>query len=99
MKTNTETTEPIIHKTIRVIRDTLLRAFLIGLLFGLLYAGVYYGGRGYWDRLMVDRWRVVDEKSLHVLALSFLTLIRFYLVFVLLIPALALHWTLKRLEH
>jgi len=89
----------IMHETIRVIRDILFRLFLISLIMGLLFAGVYYGGRGYWDRLIVDRLGLIDEKSLNVVVMEFFVLIRFYLVFILLAPALALHWTLKRLKH
>jgi len=87
------------HETIRIIRDILFRLFLISLIMGLLFAGVYYGGRGYWDRLIVDRLGLIDEKSLNVVVMEFFVLIRFYLVFILLAPALALHWTLKRMEH
>ena len=87
------------YETVRLIRNTLFRAFLIGIIFALLYFGAYYGWRTYWDGLMVDRWGLIDEKSLHVLVIDFFGLIRFYLVFVLLIPALALHWTLMRLKH
>jgi len=36
--------------------------------------------------------------SLNVVAVSFFPLIRFYLVFLLLLPALALHWTFKCLD-
>ena len=85
------------NETIRVIRDSLFRTFLIGLIFGLLYVCVYYGWRDHWDRLVVVRWALIDQKSLDVLTMSFFGLIRFYLVFILLAPALALHWTLKRL--
>ena len=87
------------HETIGIIRDILFRLFLISLIMGLLFAGVYYGGRGYWDRLIVDRLGLIDEKSLNVVVMEFFVLIRFYLVFILLAPALALHWTLKRLKH
>jgi hypothetical protein len=87
------------HETIRVIRDILFRLFLISLIMGLLFAGVYYGGRGYWDRLIVDRLGLIDEKSLNVVVMEFFVLIRFYLVFIVLAPVLALHWTLKRMEH
>jgi hypothetical protein len=87
------------HETIRIIRDILFRLFLISLIMGLLFAGVYYGGRGYWDRLIVNRLGLIDEKSLNVVVMEFFVLIRFYLVFILLAPALALHWTLKRLKH
>ena len=87
------------HETIRIIRDILFRLFLISLIMGLLFAGVYYGGRVYWDRLIVDHLGLIDEKSLNVVVMEFFVLIRFYLVFILLAPALALHWTLKRLKH
>jgi hypothetical protein len=87
------------HETIGIIRDILFRLFLISLIMGLLFAGVYYGGRGYWDRLIVNRLGLIDEKSLNVVVMEFFVLIRFYLVFILLAPALALHWTLKRLKH
>ena len=84
-------------ETIRVIRDVLFRTFLIGVAFGLLYVCIYYGWRDYWDDLMVVRWALIDKESLDVLTLSFFGLVRFYLVFILLAPTLALHWTLKRL--
>lgn len=87
------------NETIRVIRDTLFRTFLIGLLFGLFYVCVYYGWRDFWDELVVVRWALIDQESLDVLTLSFLGIVRFYLVFILLAPAFALHWTLKRLRH
>ena len=87
------------YETIRLIRNTLFRAFLIGVIFVLLNFGAYYGWQSYWDGLMVDRWALIDQKSLHVLVMSYFGLIRFYLVFMLLTPALALHWTLKRFDH
>jgi hypothetical protein len=85
-------------ETIRVIRDILFRTFLIGVFFGLLYACAFYGWRDYWGTLLVARWALIDQDSLNLLTLGFFGLIRFYLVFILLAPALALHWTLKRME-
>ena len=84
------------NETIRVMRDALFRTFIIGLIFGLMYFCVYYGWRDYWDRLVVVQWALIDQKSLNVVIMNFFGLIRFYLVFILLAPALALHWTLKR---
>lgn len=86
------------HGTIRIIRDVLLRTFVIGAVFTLLMAGIYYGGRAYWERLLVGRWELADQKSLNAIIVGFFAAIRFYLVFVVLTPALALHWTLKRLK-
>jgi hypothetical protein len=87
------------HETVRLIRDILLRTFLISLIIALLIVGIYYGGRHYWDDLMVGRLALIDQASLNVVVVGFFVLIRFYLVFILLAPALALHWTLKRLNH
>jgi hypothetical protein len=87
------------QETVRLIRDILLRTFLISLSIALLIVGIYYGGRHYWDNLMVGRLALIDQESLNVVVVGFFVLIRFYLIFILLAPALALHWTLKRLNH
>jgi hypothetical protein len=85
-------------ETIQIFRNILFRTFLISVVFALLMASVYYGRRDSWDSLIVNRWGLIDQSSLNVVAVSFFSLIRFYLVFLLLSPALALHWTLKRLD-
>jgi hypothetical protein len=87
------------RETVRLIRDILLRTLLISLIIVFLFVGVYYGGRRYWDSLLVERLSLIDQSSLNVIVVSFFALIRFYLVFILLAPALALHWTLRRLTH
>jgi hypothetical protein len=46
---------------------------------------------------MVVRLALIDQNSLNAIVVGFFVLIRFYLVFILLAPALALHWTLKRI--
>jgi len=88
----------IMKETIQIFRNILFRTFLISVVFALLMASVYYGRRDYWDNLIVNRWGLIDQSSLNVVAVSFFSLIRFYLVFLLLSPAFALHWTLKRLD-
>jgi hypothetical protein len=87
------------YETVRLIRDILLRIFLISLFIALLFAGVYYGARSYVDNLLVTRLEIIDQGSLKAIVVSIFALIRFYLIFILLAPALALHWTLKRLKH
>jgi hypothetical protein len=88
----------IMKETIQILRNILFRTFLISLVFALLMASVYYGRRDYWDSLIVNRWGLIDQPSLNVVAVSFFSLIRFYLVFLLLSPTLALHWTFKCLD-
>jgi hypothetical protein len=96
---NTKIERPIMHDVVRLIRDILFRTFLVSLGITLLIVGFYFAGRSHWDRLMVERLQLIDQNSLNVIVMSFLVSIRFYLLFILLAPALALHWTLKRLEH
>lgn len=87
------------YETVRLIRDILLRTLLISLFFALLFAGVYYGARSYVESLLVTRLEIIDQGSLNAIVVGFFALIRIYLIFILLAPALALHWTLKRLKH
>ena len=84
---------------IQTFRNILLRTLIISLAFALLIAVIYYGGRSHWNTMIVDRWQLIDQPSLNLVITGFFMLIRFYLVFALLAPALALHWTLKRLDH
>ena len=84
---------------IQTFRNILLRTLIISLAFALLIAVICYGGRSHWNTMIVDRWQLIDQPSLNLVITDFFMLIRFYLVFALLAPALALHWTLKRLDH
>jgi hypothetical protein len=86
------------YETVRHIRDILLRTLLISLFFTLLIAGIYYGLRSYVDSLLVGRLEIIDQRSFNAIVVGFFALIRFYLIFILLAPALALHWTFKRLK-
>jgi ABC-type uncharacterized transport system permease subunit len=85
-------------ETLRILRGILLRAFVIGVGFGLLYAGATVVGWSYWVTLVSERWHLIDERGFGILVVAGLSLVRFFLVFVLLVPALAVHWTLKREE-
>ena len=83
-------------ETLQTLRNILLRTLLVSVAFAVLMATVYYTGRSHWDRMIADHWQLIDQPSLNLVVVGFFTLVRFYLVFVLLAPALALHWTLKR---
>jgi len=86
------------HETVRIIRDVLLRTLLISFMITLIIFGIYFGGRSYWVSLIVGRLELIDQKSLDAIVIGFFALIRFYLIFILLAPTLALHWTFKRLK-
>ena len=87
------------YETIRILRDVLLRAFVIGVAFALLYGVVTLLGWQTWLSLVTVRWHLVDERTFGILLVTWFSVLRFFLVFVLLVPGLALHWTLKREEH
>ena len=80
--------------TLRLIRNILLRSFVIGIAFGLAYLLVTLVWWNFWATLAMSWWHA-DERHLRSLALHFFSGIRFYLVFVLLVPALAIQWTIR----
>ena len=79
--------------TLRLVRNVLLRCFAIGVVFAVLTLIAMLAAWPVWTDLAV-RWFHADQAQLGVVALQFFTAIRFYFLFVLLAPALALHWTL-----
>ena len=81
-------------ETLRLLRDILLRCFAIGVVFALLTLVATLLAWPVWTGL-ATRWFHVDEAQLGNVVLAFFTGTRFYFLFVLLAPALALHWTLR----
>jgi hypothetical protein len=80
--------------TLRLIRNILLRCFAIGVVFALLMLIATLAAWPVWTGLAM-RWFHADEAQLANIVLAFFTAIRFYFLFILLAPALALHWTLR----
>jgi hypothetical protein len=78
------------------LRNFFFRAFIIGVAFGLFYFIVAYAFWNTWAT-WVARWFKVDEKELSRLLLLFFMQLRIVLVFLFLVPALALHWMAKKL--
>lgn len=80
--------------SLRLLKNILLRSVLIGVGFTLLFALVTFGA---WDAWIVPATRILhtSQSEISNLVLTLFTEIRFFLVFVLLSPALAIHWTLK----
>jgi hypothetical protein len=77
------------------LRNFLFRAFIIGVAFGLFYFIVAYAFWNTWAT-WVAHWFKVDEKELSRLLLLFFMQLRIVLVFLFLVPALALHWMAKK---
>jgi hypothetical protein len=83
------------REKILLLRNILLRAFLIGVIFAVLFFVLTLAFWSTWTSL-VEHWFKIDEKELGRIAVLFFTQIRIVLIFFFLVPALALHWTAKK---
>lgn len=81
--------------TLRVYRNILLRSFVIGFAITLVLGIVTMLGWTSWMSLATS-WFHTDEATLTPLVLKMFVDIRFFLLFVVLTPGLAMHWTLKK---
>jgi len=74
-------------------RNLLLRVFVVGVIFALLYLVVILS---FWDTWVsvFGMWKMEEKDAAMVMVASF-TLLRIILVFLILVPAIALHWTSK----
>ena len=80
--------------TLRLLRNVLLRCFVVGVVFALLMLVATLMAWPVWTGLAIS-WFHTDQAQLGTIVLQFFTAIRFYFLFILLAPALALHWTLR----
>ena len=87
------------YEALRILRNVFLRAFVIGVAMALVYGATTLLGWGMWSSLVTERWHLVDARAFGILTLAWFSALRFFLVFGLLVPGLALHWTLQREEH
>ncbi len=82
-------------ESLRLVRNILLRSAVIGVGFTLFIQVVTLVGWDTWTDLAVTRFHA-DPLQFANLVLSFLTAIKFFLIFILLTPGLAIHWTIKQ---
>ena len=75
-------------------RNFLLRAFAIGVLFALFFFVVTIAFWDTWTAWVTHVFKV-DEKELGRIILLFFVQVRLVIVFLFLVPALALHWSAK----
>jgi len=81
-------------ETVRILRNIFLRAFVIAVGIGAVFAIVMFTA---WDAAMsfVTSHFHTDAATMTPIALQFFAQLRFVVWFGLLTPGLALHWTLK----
>jgi len=83
------------YEKIIFFRNFFLRAFIIGVLFTLFYFIVTYAFWDTWASWVMHFFKT-DEKELGRLVLMFFVELRIVLVFLFLVPALALHWMARK---
>ena len=77
-----------------LIRNFLFKTFLVGVLFAiLLFVGTTYFWNT-WSAMVLDKLHV-DQNDLGRLVVNSFLYTRFYLIFVILVPAIGLHWLIK----
>jgi len=81
-------------ETLRLLRNVLLRSFVVGAVFALVMLIAMFVAWPFWTSLAMA-WFRTDEANLSAVVLRLFVDIRFYLVFVVLTPGLAIHWTIR----
>ena len=76
-------------------RNFFFRAFVIGVVFALVFFILTYAFWNTWASWVAHFFKV-DEKDLGRVVLLFFMEIRIVIVFLFLVPALALHWMAKK---
>jgi hypothetical protein len=84
------------REKIILFRNLFLRLFVIGIVFAIL---LFVATLAFWTTAtgLVMHLFKVDEKELGGIVLSFFLNMRLIVLFLFLAPALALHWTAKKL--
>ena len=83
------------YEKIIFFRNFFFRAFIIGVAFALFYFITTYA---FWDTAVswATRFFKIDAKEFGRLVLVFFVELRIVLVFLFLVPALALHWSARK---
>ena len=82
-------------ESLRLLRNILLRSAAISYGFLLLTALLWLPMSDTWTGL-TSSWYHVTPETVHNIVIYFLSAAKFFAIFVLLIPGLAIHWTIKR---
>lgn len=83
------------YEKIIFFRNFFFRAFIIGVAFALFYFLATYAFWGTAVSLATQFFKI-DEKEFGRLVLMFFVELRVVLVFLFLVPALALHWSARK---
>ena len=82
--------------SLRLLRNVLLRTVVINFVFSYSSLLVTFAFWDTWTGLLSQWFHIAPESFSRTTMLYFFVAVKFFNIFVLLAPALALHWTIKR---
>ena len=85
------------NEKIVFFRNFLFRTLLIGVFFAILTFVLLVAFRNTWE-IWVAKYFGTEEKELGKIVLNFFMNVRLVLVFLILSPAIALHWMVKKVK-
>ena len=77
-----------------LIRDFFLKTFIVGLGFAILLFVMTMALWGKWSGFLYTKFQI-PQKELGVLVVNSFLYLRLYLIFVILVPGIAMHWLIK----
>lgn len=77
-----------------LLRSVLFRTFAVGALIYIASVLTTFAAWDTWVQLS-SQWYHLEEASLSRLVMNFFVTTKFFLTFILLTPALGIHWTIK----
>lgn len=80
-----------------LIRNIFLKTFIVGLLFALFLFVMTVTLWSHWAPLIFSIFQVNEKELGGIVVTSFINL-RFFLIFILLVPAISLHWVIKSIK-
>lgn len=81
--------------SLRLWRNILLRSAALSYAFLMLSALIWLPFSDTWTGMTSSCYHITPE-TVHNIVVYFLSVAKFFAIFVLLVPGLALHWTIKR---
>jgi len=81
-----------------IAKKILLNAFFVGFIMNLIFAAIFFLGQNVWISWVSYMWHINDIEWFWKITVMWFSVAKFFLFYVLLIPALAICWTLKQLE-
>ena len=86
------------YQGLRIASSILFRTFAVGFIFLILAWLWFILGHNFWYQYLIAPWHLGSPEFMNLLVLGFFATAKFVLFFYVLIPAIAIRWTLRKLD-